>query len=231
MKKKKIAIVSNIYTEGDRMGINSDYVYSIEKAGAYPIIFPLINDEDYIEEILKTVDGIVLTGGDDINPLIYKEEPLALQGDIDDVRDIFDFKVIDKAIKLNKAILAICRGHQSLNVYFGGTLYQDVSYGYKDPMKHAQKANKNLGTHTVEFTKNSTLYNIFGDKVITNSYHHQCIKDLGEGVIATGHSKDGVIEGVEIKNHPNIISVQWHPEKMLGNEEMGKFFKYFVDMI
>lgn len=231
MKKKKIAIVSNIYDATDRMGINSDYIYSIVNAGAHPIIFSLIDDEDYMEAILESVDGIVIPGGVDIDPLIYGEEPLELQGSIDPIRDIFDLKIIDKAIKLNKGILAICRGHQSLNVYFGGTLYQDIGYGYENPLKHSQTANKEHGTHTVDCIKGSKLHDVFGEKVITNSYHHQSIKDLGQGVIATAYSKDGVIEGIEVLGHDKILSVQWHPEKMLKSEEMRKLFKYFINMI
>lgn len=231
MTKKKIAMVSNIYEDHDRMGINADYIYSIANAGAYPIIFSLIDDEEYMNEILKDVDGIVITGGDDIDPLRYGEEPKELQGPIDVIRDIFDLKIIEKAIKLNKGILGICRGHQSLNIYFGGTLHQDVRYGYKNPLKHSQQANKEYGTHTVEFIKGSKLHGVFGDSTVTNSYHHQVIKDLGKGVIATGFTKDGVIEGIEIENYPNILGVQWHPEKMLSNVEMQKFFKYFVDLL
>lgn len=231
MTKKKIAIVPNVYTDYDRMGINSDYVYSIAEAGAYPIIFSLIDDEEYMQQILEDVDGIVITGGVDLDPLRYGEEPRTLQGPIDPIRDSFDLKIIDKAIKLNKGILGICRGHQSLNVYFGGSLYQDISYGYDKPLKHAQQANKDYGTHTVEFTKGSILYEIFGDKTIANSYHHQVIKDLGKGVIATGYTKDGVIEGIEIEGYSNIIGVQWHPEKMLGNKEMERFFKHFIDRL
>lgn len=231
MRKKKIAIIPNVYDDFDRTGINSDYLHSIVKAGGYPIMFSLIDDIKYMDEVLKFVDGIVITGGVDLDPLKYGEEPKELQGPIDAIRDTFDLKIIDRAIKLNKGILGICRGHQIINVYFGGTLHQDISYGYKDALKHSQQANKEYGTHTVEFLKGSKLHDIFGDSIMTNTYHHQAIKDLGKGVITTANSKDGVIEGIEVENYTNIIGVQWHPEKMLNNNDMNRFFKYFIDMI
>ncbi|MEQ8197315.1 MAG: gamma-glutamyl-gamma-aminobutyrate hydrolase family protein [Clostridiaceae bacterium] len=236
--KKKVGIVPNISVLVDgrvigdeKMSVNADYANAIFKAGAIPVILPVIADHEYIEELAAGLDGIVVTGGGDLNPLYYGEEPRPLQGTISAARDEFDLAVIEKSMKLNKGILGICRGIQVLNVFLGGSLHQDISYGYPGAVKHFQSGDNDRATHTVEFTDEGNLVKIFGKKIFVNSFHHQSISRLGKDLIATAYSRDGVIEAVEMKGNNKVFGVQWHPEKMRNNPDMDKMFRYFIDII
>ncbi|WP_238884716.1 gamma-glutamyl-gamma-aminobutyrate hydrolase family protein [Clostridium sp. YIM B02551] len=238
MRKKKIGIVPNltIICDGrvvgdEKIQVNADYANAISKVGAIPIILPVINDEDYIEEIISSLDGVVLSGGGDINPLYYGEEPKPLQGSISAARDEFDLRVIKNALNFNKGILGICRGIQAINVFFGGSLHQDISYGYKDYLKHSQVGDNDIATHTVDFIDGGNLVKLFGKSISTNSFHHQSINRLGKDLIATGFSKDGVIEAIEMQGNNKVFGVQWHPEKMRNNDDMTRMFKYFIDLV
>ncbi|MGL5151052.1 MAG: gamma-glutamyl-gamma-aminobutyrate hydrolase family protein [Clostridium sp.] len=236
MKKKIIGIVSSRtkFNENFRMGsfrsyIANDYVDRIAEEDAVPIILPLIKDMTIIREMIEICDGFILSGGDDLSPHLYNEEPTVYQGMIDELRDKIDFLIIEEAIKKNKGVLGICRGMQAINVYFGGSLYQDITFNKSYSIEHVQKSDKSIATHGVNIVKETNLHNILGDKVLVNSFHHQCIKELGENIIITARSNDGIIEGIELKNSNNIYGVQWHPEMMEDSLEMKKIFKYFIE--
>lgn len=239
MTKPIIGIVGNIlinngpsFSGYERAYVNNDYVKAVIKAGGVPIILPIVDDEDFIIEQIKTVDGILITGGGDINPLDYGEEPCEKLGYVLPERDKFDFLVIKIASKLNKPILGICKGLQALNVALGGTLYQDLSYIDGCYIKHMQDTRSNAISHTVRIVKNTKLHKIFGDKVITNSFHHQAVKDLAPDFKISALSKDGVVEGIEKQGEDFIVGVQWHPEMLAanGNLDMLKLFKTFISI-
>ena len=130
-----------------------------------------------------------------------------------------------------KPILGICRGEQILNVYFGGTLYQDLSLKKDSNIRHNQKVKPNLETHTVEINKESLLYEILKkDNILVNSFHHMAIKDVAVGMKITALSKDGVIEGIEMREK-NILAIQWHPEMLSRtNGLMQRLFNYFISI-
>lgn len=212
-----------------RSYVNNDYVRSVIEAGAIPYIIPMNNNEDVIKEQLKLVDGLILSGGHDVNPLLYGEEPNKLLSDIYPERDTFDLTLIEEATKLKMPILGICRGHQILNVSNGGTLYQDLSLAKDSYIKHNQEKLPSQGTHTVNIEKNSILYSILGDTAIVNSFHHLSVNKVGKGFKAVAYSKDGVIEAIE-RNKPFALGIQWHPEMMSqSNKCMLNIFKYFID--
>lgn len=209
---------------------NEDFTQAIYKAGGIPLLLPFVSSKDDILTQLILCDGILLPGGDDINPLLYGEEPSKDLGDVCARIDQYELTLATLALSSNKSILGICRGCQLLNIALGGNVYQDISEYPTPYLKHAQKARRFEPTHTITTTPGSILHNLFGDSVAVNSFHHQVIHKLGDGVVATAQAKDGIIEGIELPSKPFILGVQWHPEIMLTeSESMLPLFKQFID--
>lgn len=214
----------------ERAYVNDDYVQSVVNGGGIPFIIPLNYNEVVIRKQLEIIDGLVLSGGHDVNPLLYGEEPTQKLGGILPKRDEFDLNLIKIAMEMNIPILGICRGHQILNVANGGTLYQDLSFIDGCYIKHNQGSLSNIPTHTVEVTEESKLANIIGQKVITNSFHHLAIKDVAPGFKTSAVSKDGVIEAIEKEGEYFVMGVQWHPEMMSKTDSnMLKLFERLVE--
>jgi putative glutamine amidotransferase len=213
-----------------RAYVNSDYVSSVVSAGASPVILPVIENDEYIFDAVKKVDGILISGGFDVNPTLYGEEPEKAQGFTDRELDDFNFKLIKAACSLKKPILGICRGLQIINVYFGGTLHQNLNEKDGFYIKHAQDSSRDFTGHTIFIKKDSVLYPILGEKTMVNSFHHQGIKDIADGFKVSAVSKDGVIEAIEKTDDNFILCVQWHPEGLAGNNEgMLGIFKKLVE--
>jgi putative glutamine amidotransferase len=212
-----------------RSYVNDNYIQSVIAAGGVPYIIPVNDEEEVIREQVLNVNGLILSGGDDVFPQFYGEEPLEKLGGVFPERDIFDSRLIKFALELRKPIFAICRGIQILNVTFGGTLYQDLSYIDNCTIKHDQYSRSDLSTHTVTFSSESRLYKIFGDSTRVNSFHHQAIKDVAPGFRVAAVAKDGVIEAIEKEGDDYVVAVQWHPE-MLAHKDplMLTLFKTFV---
>ena len=222
MKKPIIGISSNIlglekglFAGYKRSYVDVSYINAVINAGGVPHILPLNEHEDIIEEFVKSVDGIILTGGNDVFPLLYGEEPKEKLGEIFPERDKFDSLLIRYAITYEKPIFGICRGMQIINVECGGSLYQDLSYDENVKIKHFQKARAHTPTHSISVATNCFLSDIYPE---------------GIGFI---NSTDDVIEAIEnISNETFIIGVQWHPEMMAINDELAqKLFKKFVNEV
>ena len=218
------------YSHSVMESISNDYVESIIKAGGVPIILPILSDKKSIRQQIEILDGVLLTGGIDINPLLYNEEPSPKLSFIYPAKDNFDILIVKTALELKKPILAICRGHQILNVALGGTLYQDLSYMEGCYIKHHQQSKDGAGSHTLNIIENSILNKILGGSIICNSFHHQAIKDLAPGLKITAYSKDNVIEAVEKCDEDFVVGVQFHPEIMTayGDNNMLKLFQAFI---
>lgn len=222
-----IGVSGNILTDQggmfpgyERAYVNYDYCTSIMRSGGVPLIIPVNNEEDVIVQQVEMLDALVLSGGQDVFPQNYGQEPKPKLGDTFPARDAFEFKLIELAMKKQIPILGICRGFQILNVYFGGTLYQDVSYvdNGKEPVKHWQEHQPTLQTHSVIIDKNSKLHSVVGqEKVLVNSFHHQCVNKVGKGLRAVAKAADSVVESIEKDDYPFLLGVQWHPE-MLSKE-------------
>ncbi|MEG0842991.1 MAG: gamma-glutamyl-gamma-aminobutyrate hydrolase family protein [Romboutsia sp.] len=207
----------------------NDYINTVINGGGVPFIVPVNTNEEVIRRQLEIVDGIVISGGWDVNPLLYGEEPenelTFVYPEVDD----FDLIAIKIALELEKPILGICRGLQVLNVALGGTMYQDLKYIEESHIKHSQSTKKYLGTHSIKIEEGCKLEVILGNDVLVNSYHHQSIKKLGEGLKAIAYSKDGVIEAIEKEGTKFVVGVQWHPEMMSCNcDKMLDLFKHFT---
>jgi putative glutamine amidotransferase len=210
--------------------VSDYYIQAIAKAGGIPVIIPIVRDLSVIPDQIRGLDGLIMSGGADINPLKYQEEPTRTIGTIHPERDEFDYVLLRSALKNKIPILGICRGNQLLNVFHGGTLHQDIESAYTNASEHKQSGNHEFGTHTVLIEKGSWLSNVLGkDEIIVNSLHHQAVKDLAPGFKITATSKDGVVEGIERKKGSFCVGVQWHPEMMHSRDsEMLKLCNAFV---
>lgn len=237
-KKPIIGILSNIETiekepflGQERACLNQTYINAIVKGGGIPVMLPVIHDKESIRAQISLVDGLVLSGGYDVHPLYYGEEPHPSLRFIYPERDLYEMEALSLACQQEKPILGICRGLQLINVAFGGTLYQDLSQNSSEPpLKHSQEAKMHVAVHTVDITPDTILHSIFGkDSVGTNSFHHQGIKQLASGLIASAFARDGVIEGIEKENYPFMVAVQWHPERMVDHDPaMLHLFQFFI---
>lgn len=237
MKKKIIGISSNIvindlypFRGSKQLRLFDEYIQSVVEAGGTPIIIPNSNNLSVIDSQIDIIDGLLLTGGYDVNPLRYGEEPKDKLGAVCNERDKFEFTLLKKAMDRKIPILGICRGHQIINVFNGGTLYQDISYINNAYIKHIQSCGPNELSHSISIFKDTNLHKILGDNTLVNSYHHLAIKDLAPNFKIAAVSKDGVVEAIESTTDEFIMGVQWHPELLTKNyKEMLSLFKFFID--
>ena len=224
--KPVIGVTSDYNPREQDYTLPESYAHAVEKGGGIPVILPpLINEE--IERCLSLVDGVILSGGVDVDPNLYGELPIPELGRIDPVRDVFEMRLARSIIREKKPVLAICRGCQVLNVAAGGSLWQDINTQVKGSLKHNQQAPLNYASHSARFTEGSILSKIYGaEKVGVNSFHHQGIKSLGIGLTPIAWADDGTVEAVEGVGR-FMVGVQWHPERMLDSEHI-ELFKMFI---
>ena len=196
-----------------------------QKSENYINAVALLGAEAILNEDTTDCDGLILCGGNDIHPSYYNEDVNGSR-DFDIERDKREFEIAKKFLDTGKPILGICRGHQLLNILLGGTLIQNLS----NASDHTQR-NEMDALHTVKANPRSALFNMYGDYFFVNSSHHQGVKDLGDGLIATSYAMDGTVEAIEHMSKP-YMGVQFHPERMNTNKtENGlEIFKYFIDL-
>ena len=201
--------------------LNQVYYTSIVKAGGVPYIIPpfdVLAEKGWADDILDALDGIVFSGGGDVNPLYFDEQPIRDLHAVATERDEMELLLVRRAADKQIPILGICRGIQVMNVAFGGTVLQDIyKQGDNVWIKHSQNAPRFASSHTVSLESGSLLARIYGkQELAVNSFHHQAVGKLAPGFKVTATSPDGVIEAMESTEHKSILGVQWHPE-CLGN--------------
>lgn len=194
------------------------YCDQIVRAGGVPMVLPPVDDAEVLINMLEGIDGLVLTGGADYNPLWYGEQPEKELHTINSTRDLPELLLTRLAFNRQIPILGICRGVQTMAIALGGNLVQDL----KTTLKHSQDAPRSEATHSVTITEGSTLYGLYGQENFVNSFHHQAVKDCGSHLHVVATAPDGVIEAVESTEQKALMGVQWHPEWM-GDEGLKLF--------
>lgn len=237
MKRPIVGITAslNTYKQGPFTGqnkliLNSNYIDAITTVGAIPMIIPIVEELEIQKRQLKLIDALLLTGGDDLQPHLYGEEPHPALGTTTPARDHYELSLLHQAFALGLPILGICRGLQLINVAFGGTLYQDLpeQYPLKD-LLHSQDPPPHTATHPVSLVVGTRLQTIFNEKELqANSLHHQAIRNLAPGFLVNAYANDGIIEGIEMDSHAFVLGVQWHPEQMLST--MLPIFQAFCSL-
>ena len=208
------------------------YYQSILKAGGTPFIIPCYDNTDALINTLEKLDGILLTGGADINPLFFGEEPVKELHGINPRRDRQELLLTRLAADRQIPILGICRGIQTMNAAFGGPLYQDIHSQMEGTrIKHSQELDRSYASHTVTIEKDTLLHNLFkADTIAVNSFHHQAVKETAPGFRVCARATDGVIEAMESTEYKSMLGVQWHPECFIlkGDECMMPIFHWLI---
>ncbi|RDW20188.1 gamma-glutamyl-gamma-aminobutyrate hydrolase [Oceanobacillus arenosus] len=215
-----------------KYSVMNDNVKAILQAGGIPVILPYLTSDADLEQIANQIDGLYATGGDDIDPTLFGEEPHPKLGAIIPVRDQFEIALAKKMLEIEKPILGVCRGAQILNIAVGGGMYQDIYAQIdRDLLQHSQKAPRGYGSHFVDVLEGSLLHQLTGmEKLRVNSYHHQANRTVGIGFQISGYASDGVVEAVESKVHRFVLGVQWHPEAMVAgaDDTSLKIYRGFI---
>lgn len=225
--KPIIGINANLVNE-DRYKcarVHIDYCRAVSRAKGIPVILPAMLDINQIKSVLKKIDGLILSGGDDdINPRIYGEKSIPQTKIIHPGKQLFDITLTRLAIKGNIPILAICYGIQLLNIACGGTLVQNIRTQLKKVLPHKRRH------HQVYLAEGSRLREIIGaGKITTNSAHHQALKEAGKRLTINARSEDSLIEGVEMNNkHHFVVGVQWHPERLIHQKPHLNLFRALI---
>ena len=241
-----IGIVPTQMPKEHILRVNDHYINAIVLAGGVPLVLPLTADMRVYERLFSLLDGFVLTGGQDVDPKRYskvnelnKDERDSYDkiNKITPVRDSIENLILRFACNNDVPLLGTCRGMQTMNVFFGGTLYLDLPSQFSGvdsvsglKIDHWQEEEPHLTSHYVSVKKGSKLHTCLGaDTVAANSFHHQGVKTLGKGVEAVAWATDGLIEGIESQEHTFMLGVQWHPEFFFNEKHMGALFVSLVD--
>lgn len=208
-----------------------NYIASLSNAGALPLILP-IGAPDLAKDYLSRIDALVLTGGQDVSPQLYHEDPIPQNGLNDWDRDVFEQALILAAIDAHKPILGICRGIQIINATLGGTNYQDLTTQLPNALGHNQYPTAwSTPTQQISTTADSFIGGVWGATGLVNSFHHQAVKTVATGLKIAATAADGVVEAVEDQQR-RIIGVQFHPEMMAdSNPKAAHLFEKFVAQI
>jgi putative glutamine amidotransferase len=216
------------WDHADRTGVNSSYLRSVLQVGGVPVILSPLLGAEYAARALDGVDGLVLSGGEDIDPAFYCADPSPYINPPSRERDLFELALLGVARQRELPVLGICRGIQLVNVGLGGSLFQDLPTDRPGQVDHYPATPRDARGHEVRLSPGSRASAALGtERVRVNSFHHQAVRDLAPALLATGWTDDGLIEAVETPaDSPWLLAVQWHPEEMhadRGAPERGLF--------
>ena len=219
----------NIYGQPTIMLMQS-YVNAVMQAGGVPVLIPSLIAEDGWDSAYSRLDGILFSGGGDISLDYFRGDPHPRIDDIDLQRDSVELKFIQTAASDGKPFLGICRGCQIVNVALGGTLYTHIADQVPNALDHDYPGNRRtVLVHEVKIEEGTRVADIYGEPIIkVNSLHHQGLKDIAPSLRVAGHSADGLVEAVELPDHPFGVAVQWHPEWLTDQESTRNLFRRFV---
>lgn len=229
---KPIIGLSPLYDDEKRgLWMRPGYLDVLYACGAIPVVLPFDSCAVDVEQILSICDGLLLTGGADIQPKLYGEEPIAELGPTQPIRDELEYRLLDKALEEDMPLLGVCRGSQILNVFLGGTLYQDLNTQLPNSANHAMEPPYESVCHKVVLEKGEPLQVLLGiDELPVNSIHHQAVRRIAPTLVPLAHSLDGVVEGIWMPGKRFVWGVQWHPE-WIWNVDARQFriVQHFVD--
>lgn len=211
--------------------ISQTYIEAVRLAGGIPFLIPVTADLNVLVDTLERLDGILMSGGGDLNPLYCNEDPIPELQDVNVERDMYDLMLLRLAIARQMPIFGICRGMQLIAVAFGGTLFQDIyAQNTHSLIKHSQSVAREYPSHRITTVEGSRVYACVGAVSAVNSIHHQAVKTVPSTFVATAYSADGIIEAIESTVYPTIWGVQWHPEALAsaGDDSMKHLFTNFV---
>ena len=225
-----------------RASLKTTYIDAVRLAGGIPVLIPLLRDSVAMDALVRRLDAVILSGGEDIDPLYFGEEHLPGLGEVNAPRDTADVLLIQIALRQGKPLLGICRGEQVLNVVLGGTLWQDIpSQIPESQLHHRQEEPSTVATQTITIDPSSRLAGILGvTQIAVNSHHHQAVKDLAPGLVVTARTEDGVVEAYESIAEASdpygkplgdrILAVQFHPETFSQAGD-PTFLRIFQDLV
>ena len=218
-----VAVTASIRPDGDtsRVRLTAAYVTALERAGLIPLIVPPLSSERAAAAVLDSVSGLVLTGGEDVDPARYGERRHEKVRSVNAARDATEAALVEAAKNRGMPVLAICRGIQILNVALGGTLVQDISSQCKTDIAHDEDGPRDSRSHEIIVEPGSLIANAIGaERCTVNSFHHQSVKDVADGMRVSARSPDGIVEGIESTDEDWwVLAVQWHPEEMTNSPE------------
>lgn len=212
----------------DFQGLATDYADMIQKAGGIPLVLPTVEDLEGASQLWGRLDGLLLSGGNDLNPQLYGQRVQGKCGAVDIPRDRYELAAFRYGREKQLPMLGICRGIQLFNAAMGGSNYQDLpSQGFESHTLLGFP--RNAASHTVNLVPGSLLEEIFQtDTLGVNSFHHQAVRQLAPGLQEMARSEDGVIESVRLEDHPFALAVQWHPEMMYDDPQQLKLAQAFI---
>jgi putative glutamine amidotransferase len=230
MERPVIGVIPLWDEEKDSVWMLPGYMQGIEEAGAVPVILHLTVSENVLKKTVGICDGFLFTGGHDVNPKLYGQEKTVHCGEICDERDRMEAYIFQEAVlKQNKPTLGICRGIQLFNILLGGSLYQDIPTEFSNSINHVKGPPYDVPAHSVRILPKSPLYELIGkERIEVNSYHHQGINRIAQGLEIMALADDGLVEAVYMPDRPYVWAVQWHPEFSLNDETSKKLFSSFV---
>lgn len=219
-----IGITCSHELENNRYFIPIAYVNALVAAGACPVLLPPMDTRLIIR--LNFLQGVVFSGGNDVDPVHFGEEPIPGNGEVSPDRDVFELALARMCLRENIPFLAICRGMQVVNIAAGGDIYQDIHTQAAKVLKHMQQSPRWHASHGVEVKQSSLVQKAYGGKLTrVNSFHHQAVRQVAPGFQVVATSQDGLVEAIESPEHPFAVGVQWHPEAMWQRhpEHLGPF--------
>ena len=244
--KKPVIGISSGWDDARVVSLNDTYVAAVRAAGGVPMVLPPVRSAEEAADALSLVDALILSGGEDVDPARYGEDPLNPTVEVNAPRDTSDFLLASGAMERKMPVLGICRGSQLLNVLLGGSLYQDLPSQIGSTISHRQNESGSVGTHRIYIDTDSRLHRLLGlDSVKVNSFHHQAVKEAGAGVRVVARASDGVVEAWEWSGGaaantgkgstartgvPYILCVQFHPEIFVKAGDTT-FLPLFQDLV